>query len=112
MTAGQRLEIGESVELLHSHAATQSHWSSGSTVCFPPRPRWKAVCVPGMHPHFWIWDLLLAMSRYSMNNSCAVGLKLLRTCQEAGLQPTNIKLYRMKGHLLYFYKSPKYAYLM
>ncbi len=25
------------VELLHSHTTSQSYWSSGSTVCFPPR---------------------------------------------------------------------------
>jgi hypothetical protein len=25
------------VELLYSHTTTQSHWSSGSTVCFPPK---------------------------------------------------------------------------
>ncbi len=38
------------VKLLHSPTTTQSHWSSGSTTCFPPRG--AAVRVPGMHPHF------------------------------------------------------------
>jgi hypothetical protein len=28
---------GSPVEALHLHSNTQSHWSSGSTVCFPPR---------------------------------------------------------------------------
>jgi hypothetical protein len=50
------------VELLHSHTTTQSHWSSGSTICFLPRG--AAVCVPRMHPHFWNWDLRLGMSPY------------------------------------------------
>jgi hypothetical protein len=35
------------VEALQFHSTTQSHWSSGSTVCFPSRG--SAVCVPGMH---------------------------------------------------------------
>ncbi len=35
------------VEALQFHFNTQSHWSSGSTVCFPSRG--SADCVPGMH---------------------------------------------------------------
>ncbi len=51
------------VELMQSHTNTQSHWSSGSTVCFPPRG--AEVHVPGMHLHsHWNWGFLLAMSRY------------------------------------------------
>jgi hypothetical protein len=50
------------VELLHSHITTQSYCSSGSTVCFPPTG--AAVHIPGVHPNFWNWDLLLVMSRY------------------------------------------------
>jgi hypothetical protein len=38
--------------------------SRGSAVCFPPRG--AAVRAPGVHPHFWNWDLLLAMYRYSL----------------------------------------------
>ncbi len=45
------------VEALQLYSNTQSHWSSGSTVCFPPSR--AAVRVPGMHR-----VLLLAMSRY------------------------------------------------
>ncbi len=45
-----------------SHITTQSHWSSGSTICFPLRG--AAVRALGVHPHFWNWHLLLAMSRY------------------------------------------------
>ncbi len=47
-----------------SHTTTQSHLSSGSTVCFPPGG--TAVCTSGVHPHFWNWDLLLAMSLQSI----------------------------------------------
>jgi hypothetical protein len=51
------------MELLHSYTSTQSHWSSGSTVCFPLGG--AAVRIPGMHPHLqWNQVLLLAMSRY------------------------------------------------
>jgi hypothetical protein len=51
------------VELRHSHTTTQSHWSSGSTVCSPPRGAMD--CVPGMHPQLqWSRVLLLAMSCY------------------------------------------------
>jgi hypothetical protein len=51
------------VEALQLHSNTQSHWSSGSTVCFPPGR--ADVCVLGMHPHLQQNRvLLLAMSRY------------------------------------------------
>ncbi len=51
------------VEALHLHSNTQSHWSSGSTVCFLPRG--PAFPVKGMHPQLLRnWDLLLVMSRY------------------------------------------------
>jgi hypothetical protein len=36
------------VELLHSLTTIQSHWSSGSTICFPPRE--AVVRVPGDAP--------------------------------------------------------------
>ncbi len=42
------------VELMDSHTITQSHLSSGSTVCFLPGG--AAVHVLGMHPYFWKWD--------------------------------------------------------
>jgi hypothetical protein len=45
-----------------SHTTTQSHWSSGSTICFPLG--WAAIRILGMHPHLWNWDLLLTISRY------------------------------------------------
>jgi hypothetical protein len=35
------------VEALQLLSNTQSHWTSGSTVCSPPR--WAAVHAPGMH---------------------------------------------------------------
>ncbi len=55
---------GNPVEALQLHCNTQSHWSSWSTVCFPPKG--AAVCLLGMHPHLqWNRILLLAMSRYS-----------------------------------------------
>ncbi len=45
------------------HSNKQSHWSSGSTVCFLPRR--VAVRILGMHPHIpWNRVLLLAMSCY------------------------------------------------
>ncbi len=51
------------MEALHLHSNSQSHWSSGWTVCFPPMG--AAVRIPWMHPHLlWNWVLLLAMSRY------------------------------------------------
>ncbi len=50
------------VKLLYSDTTTQSHWSSGSTVCFPPRG--ASVRAPRVHLHFWNWDLLLTMSCY------------------------------------------------
>jgi hypothetical protein len=50
------------VELLHSHTITLCQWSSGSNVCFLPRG--AMVRTPGVHPNFWNWDFLLAMSRY------------------------------------------------
>ncbi len=56
---GGRGGWGSLVELLHSHTTTQSHWSSGSTVCFPPRG--AVLHVPGMHPHFWHWDSPLSV---------------------------------------------------
>ncbi len=40
-----------------SFISTQSHWSSGSTVCF-------RRSIPGMHPHLQWNRVLLAMSRY------------------------------------------------
>jgi hypothetical protein len=53
----------EIVKVLQPHSYTQSHWSSGSTICFLPRG--AVVHVPGMHPHLqWNWVLLLAMSPY------------------------------------------------
>jgi hypothetical protein len=48
------------VELLHSHTTKQSHWSSGSTICFPPGGGGRSLAL-GVHPHFWNWDLLLAI---------------------------------------------------
>jgi hypothetical protein len=51
------------VELLHSHTSTQSHWSRGSTVCFPPRGQrlasWGCTHTSGTG------ILLLALSRYT-----------------------------------------------
>jgi hypothetical protein len=45
------------VEALQLHSNTQSHWSSRSTVCIPPRG--AVVRVLGMHPHLqWNWVLL------------------------------------------------------
>ncbi len=45
-----------------THTTTQSHWSSGSTIGFPPRG--PAVGAPGVHPQCWNWDLQLVKSRY------------------------------------------------
>jgi hypothetical protein len=45
------------VKVLHSHTTLLSHWPSGSTVGFPPRG--AAFRAPGVHPHFWNWDLLI-----------------------------------------------------
>jgi hypothetical protein len=51
------------VEALQVHTNTQSHWSSGSTIRFPPRG--AAVRIPGMHPHLqWNQVLLLDMSPF------------------------------------------------
>jgi hypothetical protein len=53
----------EIVEVLQLHSYTQSHWSSGSTICFLPRG--AVVHVLGMHPHLqWNQVLLLAMSPF------------------------------------------------
>jgi hypothetical protein len=61
------------VEDLHSN--TQSHWSSGSTVCFPSRG--SAVCVPGMHPlSQWNRFLLLVLSCYTGDPDVITGLVL------------------------------------
>ncbi len=38
---------------LQFHFNTQSHWSSGSTICFPSRG--SVVRVPGMHILQWNW---------------------------------------------------------
>ncbi len=48
----------ECVEALQLHSDTQSHWSSGSTVCLLPRG--SAVHIQGIHPHVqqWNWVLL------------------------------------------------------
>ncbi len=55
---------GSHVEALQFHSNTQSHWSSGSTVCFLSRG------ISGLHPqdaqtHNGTGFLLLAMSRYT-----------------------------------------------
>ncbi len=53
------------MELLHSHTTTQSHWSSGSTICFPPNG--AAVCdfaFQGCTHTSGTGILLLALSRY------------------------------------------------
>jgi hypothetical protein len=56
--------MDEVMEELQLYSNTQSHWSSGSTVCFPPRV--TVVCIPRMHPHLqWNRVLLLAMSCFS-----------------------------------------------
>jgi hypothetical protein len=62
LCAGVRMqELVELVELLHSHTAAQSHWSSMLTVCFPPGGQRFA---PRDALALMEWDLLLAMSRY------------------------------------------------
>ncbi len=54
---------GSPVEALQFHSNTQSHWSSGSTVCFPPKG--SAVRILEMHPlSQWNRFLLLALSYY------------------------------------------------
>jgi hypothetical protein len=56
------------VESLQLPSSTQSHWSSWSTVCFPPMG--AAFCIPGMHPRLqWNRRLLLTMSRNRIVNS-------------------------------------------
>jgi hypothetical protein len=42
-----KVAIKSCVEAMQFNTNTQSHWSSGSTVCFPGRE--SAVCVLGMH---------------------------------------------------------------
>ncbi len=55
---------GSPVEPLISHTTTQSHWSSGWTVCFPPLG--AVVCTPGCTHTSGTGILLLAMSHYSV----------------------------------------------
>jgi hypothetical protein len=69
----------KTVELLHSHTITQSHCSSGSTVCFPPRggqrfASWGCTHTSGTGISCWHslatwvtlpWSLIIAYNRSS-----------------------------------------------
>jgi hypothetical protein len=69
---------------------TQSHWSSGSTVCFPLTR--AAGCALVMHPHLqWNRVLLLAMSCYIGDPNIIDHLPCCRPDASLGRCADNVK---------------------